>query len=401
MVTSLHLQLICFMILTIASCSDHIRQDTPAFFETESSIHQAETCTVASTSPPTINDIDLGVEQEMEEEAIKEVAEVIRQANDYMYRHISSNQFTPQVVRDCKLKDSLCAYWATQDECSSNPIYMHEHCGPVCQTCDWHDLSKRCPVDVSENALRKAGDLNALFKRIANDEYIVQKYKLQVLSRPHDDDLAGYQAQSDDGPWILQFDNILSNADCQQFIQLGMQEGFQLSEEILEDRLDGTFTTGPVKERTSTNAWCTSQACMNHDAARNLEHFVANLTGIPSDNMEHFQIIQYLPGQSYNSHNDYKLFMNARPSGQRILTFLIYLNNVDGGGETRFPALHNITVVPKAGRAILWPSVLDANPARKDERTLHAALEVTEGFKYAINTWIHMRDFKTSWRIGC
>ena len=40
------------------------------------------------------------------------------------------------------------------------------------------------------------------------------------------------------------------------------------------------------------------------------------------------------------------------------------------GGETNFPSL-GIAVKPKKGRALLWPSTLDAQPDQIDIRTTH------------------------------
>jgi len=82
------------------------------------------------------------------------------------------------------------------------------------------------------------------------------------------------------------------------------------------------------------------------------------------------------------------------------LTLYLYLNDVEAGGGTNFDQL-GITVSPKRGRALLWPSVLDADPNRKDDRTTHQALPVTSGIKYGANAWFHMRDFKTPNREGC
>ena len=56
------------------------------------------------------------------------------------------------------------------------------------------------------------------------------------------------------------------------------------------------------------------------------------------------------------------------------------------GGGTGFPEL-NITVQPKKGSALLWPSVLDEKPNEKDDRTDHEALAVKKGIKYGANAW--------------
>jgi len=42
--------------------------------------------------------------------------------------------------------------------------------------------------------------------------------------------------------------------------------------------------------------------------------------------------------------------------------------------------------MPKRGRALLWPSVLDSDPNKKDPRTTHQALPVGKGsLKFGAN----------------
>ena len=84
----------------------------------------------------------------------------------------------------------------------------------------------------------------------------------------------------------------------------------------------------------------------------------------------------------------------------RVLTLFLYLNDVPAGGGTRFDNL-NITVMPKAGKAVLWPSVLDDKPNEIDSRTHHQALPVEEGVKFGANAWLHQRDFKAALDLGC
>lgn len=83
-----------------------------------------------------------------------------------------------------------------------------------------------------------------------------------------------------------------------------------------------------------------------------------------------------------------------------MLTVFMYLNDVEEGGGTHFGRL-NLTVMPKKGRAVIWPSVLDEDPVEWDERTHHEALVVESGIKYGANAWIHLRDFKTQSAKGC
>lgn len=82
------------------------------------------------------------------------------------------------------------------------------------------------------------------------------------------------------------------------------------------------------------------------------------------------------------------------------MTFFLYLSDVEEGGETGFPNL-GISVKPKKGMGLLWPSVMSHDPMRLDMRTIHEARPVIQGKKYAANAWIHMYDFRYSNLWGC
>ena len=44
-----------------------------------------------------------------------------------------------------------------------------------------------------------------------------------------------------------------------------------------------------------------------------------------------------------------------------MYTFFLYLSAVEDGGETRFTRL-NISVTPRKGSAVVWPSVMSDDP---------------------------------------
>lgn len=72
----------------------------------------------------------------------------------------------------------------------------------------------------------------------------------------------------------------------------------------------------------------------------------------------------------FQNHHDYIGHNVNNQQGVRILTSYLYLNDVEAGGGTKFSSL-NITVMPKRGRALFWPSVLNDSPHAKDPRTNH------------------------------
>lgn len=104
--------------------------------------------------------------------------------------------------------------------------------------------------------------------------------------------------------------------------------------------------------------------------------------------------------QFYNAHHDTTPYYLERQFGHRIITVFLYLNDVEGGGETEFEML-GINVTAKKGKVVMWPSVLDSDPLLADGRTRHAALNVTKGVKYGANAWIHMGNFKDTYARGC
>jgi prolyl 4-hydroxylase len=146
-------------------------------------------------------------------------------------------------------------------------------------------------------------------------------------------------------------------------------------------------------------AGCHSE-CFEDPVTQQIRERIATITGIPEINQEYIQLLRYEVGQYYNTHSDYIPHQQNRPAGVRVLTFFMYLSDVDEGGNTSFPNM-NITVVPKKGRAILWPSVLDEDPNAGDSRTDHEALPVVAGIKHGANVWIHQRDYRTPNQNAC
>lgn len=80
----------------------------------------------------------------------------------------------------------------------------------------------------------------------------------------------------------------------------------------------------------------------------------------------------------------------AANGGQRIVTVLVYLNDVPRGGATGFPNL-NVEVRPRRGMALVFfPSTLDG---LLDRMALHTALPAVD-IKYVSQVWIRQSNYE-------
>ena len=58
-----------------------------------------------------------------------------------------------------------------------------------------------------------------------------------------------------DGPWIVTLENFVTEEECQRFVELAYESGFEQSEDVNqeEDSWDGTFDSVESEERTSVS----------------------------------------------------------------------------------------------------------------------------------------------------
>ena len=193
----------------------------------------------------------------------------------------------------------------------------------------------------------------------------------------------------------------MTDEECDHLIELGYKNGYKRSRDVGKETIDGSFDNKESVTRTSENAWCSGKSgCREDSIVQRILLRLNSLTGIPTQNYEDLQMLKYEGGQFYRTHHDYIPHHKDRHSGPRILTFFLYLSDVEEAGGTGFRDL-NITVTPKKGRALLWPSVLNFDPMEKDGRTMHEAITVEKGTKFAANAWIHMFDFVEAHKKGC
>lgn len=143
-----------------------------------------------------------------------------------------------------------------------------------------------------------------------------------------------------------------------------------------------------------------------------IEDKIATWTFLPKENGEDIQVLKYEHGQKYDPHFDYFTdAVNVAHGGHRIATVLMYLSDVEKGGETVFPsaeevsrhktsksnddlsecAKKGIAVKPRKGDALLFFSLYPT--AIPDATSLHGGCPVIEGEKWSATKWIHVDSF--------
>jgi prolyl 4-hydroxylase len=156
----------------------------------------------------------------------------------------------------------------------------------------------------------------------------------------------------------LVLEDFLSIKEIERVIQAGADVCCARSTDVGKLDKDGTFEDRLSDRRTSTNAWCNVELCEGDPVVKTVFSRIETLTQIPFNISESLQLLRYEEGQYYKIHNDYIAYEKDRNEGVRVLTFFLYFSDVEEGGGTNFPEL-NLTVQPKRGRAVIWPSVLD------------------------------------------
>ncbi len=270
-------------------------------------------------------------------------------------------------------------------------------CAPVCQICEELDFLFWCPLDPSKPmALSRVGDLHKLFEQIVFNKDQFEQFTPNIISMPNNSS----HPTSIQRPWLIEFETFLvTDEECDHIIQLGDTLGYTPSSDEGAKQPDGSFESVQTSWRKSSSAWCMGE-CVEDEVIKRLEDCVERITGIPRENSEHLQLLKYQTDEFYKNHHDCSPYHVERQMGPRILTIFFYLNTPRAGGGTEFPEL-NVTIVPKKGKAVLWPNVLNDDPLQMDRRTAHQALPVDGGEKYGANLWIHQRDWREVRARGC
>jgi len=190
-----------------------------------------------------------------------------------------------------------------------------------------------------------------------------------------------------ESPLIHVFDDILTAEECAHIVETARP---RMRRSQVSGEAGGKLSPG----RTSERAWLKHAEDLSVLAVATR---VAALVGLPLAHAESLQVIHYEPGQEYRPHYDaYDLATEkgqryCERGGQRLVTALAYLNDVEAGGATAFPRL-GLELRPHTGRVLIFHNC-HPGTTRCDRRTEHQGKPPLRGEKWAFNLWFHERPY--------
>ena len=177
---------------------------------------------------------------------------------------------------------------------------------------------------------------------------------------------------------IYSIDNFLNAEESEEIISL------------IRSRLrPSTIASNNTKEDQN---YRTSKTCdlgnLDNKLLEDIDRRICNFLGIDKKFSEVIQGQFYEAGEEFKAHTDFfeddQMKEYGGKRGQRTYTFMVYLNDVEEGGETEFLNIDH-TFIPKRGSAIAWNN-LQADGA-VNINTMHQAHPVKKGTKAVITKW--------------
>jgi prolyl 4-hydroxylase len=199
--------------------------------------------------------------------------------------------------------------------------------------------------------------------------------------RTHDRDVRVSMRLSD--PVMAVFDDFMSHEECDELVQLSRAK---LSRSAIVNPM-----TGLNKIIDDRSSYGTFFSLAETDFIARLDRRIAEVMHWPMENGEGIQILHYPAGGEYKAHFDYfpqddpGSAIHLAQGGQRVSTLVMYLNDVEEGGGTAFPAIH-LTVTPKKGSAAYFEYC--NSQGQVDPRSLHSGMPIIRGEKWIATKWM-------------
>ncbi|SEK41740.1 prolyl 4-hydroxylase [Sphingomonas palmae] len=165
--------------------------------------------------------------------------------------------------------------------------------------------------------------------------------------------------------------------------------------------IDAERRPSTISDHNGDAAFRTSETCdlpATDPLVARVDAALAAFTGLDPLHGEPLQGQRYAVGQEFKAHTDYfepngvDFHRYCSVAGNRTWTAMVYLNEPEAGGATRFKAVDK-TIQPETGKLVCWNNHRpdgSLNPA-----TIHHGMKVRAGTKYVITKWY--RELPWGW----
>lgn len=188
-------------------------------------------------------------------------------------------------------------------------------------------------------------------------------------------------------PDVVLLDHFMTETECDALCELS--KGSLTKSTVVDD------ATGAGVNHDARTSQGTHFTLAQNPLIEKIETRISEITGIPTINGEGIQMLNYVDGGEYKPHFDYFPDneggrTNMKQGGQRIITLIMYLNNVTAGGATVFPEM-DLSIYPKKGSALYF-SYFNTK-GKVDPLTLHAGAPVIKGEKWIATKWLRQNAY--------
>ena len=190
-------------------------------------------------------------------------------------------------------------------------------------------------------------------------------------------------------PQVCVIEDFLNAEECRRLLALGAAAARPA------EVVDGaTGRSTPHAARRGSMAFLD----INDPLVRDIERRVSQLVDWDPRCFEPMQVIGYAPGDEYRAHFDWfnlddpGAAQHLQRGGQRVGTFLMYLDTPAAGGDTTFPKAGGLRVHARAGRAVWFRNV--TADGRPDPLVLHSGEPVVHGEKHVCTLWLRAQPWR-------
>lgn len=190
-----------------------------------------------------------------------------------------------------------------------------------------------------------------------------------------------------DGPDIRLFPAFLNDEVCAWLIERSRSR-------LVRARVYDAGSKADVVSETRTNTSAGFNLVETDLVHLMVQARISGASGLPLVNMEGATVLHYDVGEEIENHYDFvdpsipDYEREIATRGERVLTFLVYLNDDYEGGETDFPRL-GVTHKGRRGEGLFFSNALPTG--EPDSRSWHAGRPPLRGEKWILSQFVRNR----------